>query len=75
MFANLESITSADVLTIFGGILSRPVAFLGSNPFIILFISSAVAVGVSKISFFVADLIYCFSTWVAFVIFIDFCNC
>ena len=51
IFAKLESITFADILTIFGGILSRPVAFLGSNSFIILFISSVVVVGISKFSF------------------------
>ena len=44
MFAKWESITFADIFTIFGGILSRPVAFLGSISFIILFISSVVAV-------------------------------
>ena len=61
-FAKWKSITFADIFTIFGEILSRPVAFLGSNPFIILFTSSVVVVGISKFSF-CADLIHCFNTW------------
>ena len=38
----------ADRLTIFGGILSRPVAFLGYVFLIILFMSSIFAVGISN---------------------------
>ena len=57
MFAKWESITCADVLTIFGGILSRPVTFLGSNSFIILFISSMVVVGISKF-FFLLQILF-----------------
>ena len=39
----------ADSLTIFGGILSGPVAFLGFMFLIILFISSIFAVGMSNL--------------------------
>ena len=39
----------ADNLTIFGGILSGPVAFLGFTFLIILFISSIFAVGMSNL--------------------------
>ena len=39
----------ADSLTIFGGILSEPVAFLGFMFLIILFISSIFAVGMSNL--------------------------
>ena len=61
MFAMWESITFADIFTISGEILSRLVSFLGSNSFIILFISSVVAEGISKLYFFSADLVYCFN--------------
>ena len=67
MFAKWESITHADILTIFGVILSRPVAFLGSNSFIILFISSLAAAGMSKFSFLVQSCLL-------FQYFGDFCN-
>lgn len=51
MLAIWQTITFAEIFTIFGGILSGLVAFLGSNVFIILFISSFAARGVSKVLF------------------------
>ena len=60
MFGKWESITSADILTSFRGIFSSPVAFLGPNSFIIFFISSVIAVGISKFSVF-EKLKYLFS--------------
>ena len=44
-----ESIILVDSLNVFGGILSGPVAFLAFNSFIILFICSEVAVGMSNV--------------------------
>ena len=49
MFVRYESIILADSLNVFGGILSGPVAFLAFNSFIILFICSEVAVGMSNV--------------------------
>ena len=49
MFIKWESIIFADSLTIFGGILSGLVAFLGFMFLIILFISSIFAAGMSNL--------------------------
>ena len=51
IFVRCESIILADRLTIFGGILSVPVAFSAFNSFIILFICSEVAAGISMCSY------------------------
>ena len=48
IFVRCESIILADSLTIFGGILSGPIAFFAFNSFIILFICSEVAAGMSN---------------------------
>ena len=52
-----ESIIFAESLTILGGILSGPLAIFGFMSLIILFISSAVACGKSKVFRFVWFLI------------------
>ena len=49
IFVRCESIIFADSLTIFGGILSDPVAFFAFNSFIILFICLEVAAGISNV--------------------------
>ena len=49
MFVRYELIILADSLNVFGGILSGPVAFLAFNSFVILFICSEVAVGMSNV--------------------------
>ena len=49
IFVRCESIILADSLTIFGRILSGPVAFFAFNCFIILFICSEVAVEMSNV--------------------------
>ena len=49
IFVRCESMILAGSLTIFGGILSGPVAFLAFNYFIILFICLDVAAGMSNV--------------------------
>ena len=49
IFARCESIILADSLTIFGGILSGPVAFFAFSSFITLFIYSEVVAGMSNV--------------------------
>ena len=49
IFVRCESIILADSLVIFGGTLSGPVAFFTFNSFIILFICSEVAAGMSNV--------------------------
>ena len=49
IFVRCESIIFADSLTIFGGILSGPVAFFAFNSFIILFSCPEVAAGMSNV--------------------------
>ena len=49
IFVRCELIKLADSLTIFGGILSGPVAFFAFNSFMILFICSEVTAGMSNV--------------------------
>ena len=58
MSAISDFVALTEIFFIFGGILSRPVAFSGSNFLTILFISSAVARNTSKFSLFVSTAYY-----------------